>query len=166
MIIKSYPEPKKYITIIRINNLDDKIFEDIAFLYYDNSFINNDYNIYKNKSIFAIQKPFEENNSFIIGEIIDVNKIKFEHDLPLDDYSVGCPIILLNKNNNENNNEIKVIGIQKKVYHLKKLKKGIFIGEIFNYNNLQNNNYIIAEFDIKEKNINKEIRILDRKSVV
>ena len=62
----------------------------------------------------------------------------------------GCPIVLLNNNKNK----IKVIGIQKRG------SVSVFIGEINKYLNSKNQNFIIAELDIKDKDINKDIRII------
>ena len=56
---------------------------------------------------------------------------------------------------------IKVIGIHKKGDYLNKLNGGTFIGEIFNEELNKDNNYIISEIDIKDEDINKEIRIIN-----
>ena len=55
-----------------------------------------------------------------------------------------------------------MIGIHKGDDKNKKINFGSFIGEIFNENkNLIKNNYIIGEIYISEKDIGKNIRIID-----
>ena len=61
----------------------------------------------------------------------------------------------------QNVNSIQVIGIHKEANYDKKLNSGTFIGEIFNNKNNKNNNYIIAEIDIKDNDVNKDIRIIN-----
>ena len=65
---------------------------------------------------------------------------------------------------------IQVIGIHKEGDKKNKINGGTFIGELFNKDliedlNIQNNNnyinYIIAEINIKNKDINKNIRIIN-----
>ena len=60
-------------------------------------------------------------------------------------------------------NLIQVIGIHKETNYSKNLISGTFIGEIFNNENIKENinNYIINEIDIKDDNINKEIKIIN-----
>ena len=87
---------------------------------------------------------------------------EFEHNIPTDSGSSGCPIILLNNNINL----CQVIGIHKEADLRKNVNCGTFIGEIFNINAINNNNYndnyIIAEIDIKEDyQTNLDIRILN-----
>ena len=58
-----------------------------------------------------------------------------------------------------NHKVVQVIGIHKEAYKTENLNCSTFIGEIFNKEN--NNNYIIAEIDIKDVDINKNIRIIN-----
>ena len=149
-----YLEKPKDITIIEINN-KDKIYNNIEFLNYDNNYING-YIIYKNVDVFSIEHPYGDDAACASGKIININEFEFDHNISTDNGSSGCPIILLNNNINL----IQVIGIHKNSDDKKKLNGGTFIGEIFNEIK-NNNNYIIAKVDINDKDINKEIRIIN-----
>ena len=148
--VRYYPYPKD-ITIVEIK-ITDELYEDIRTLNYDSNCING-YDIYKNNEIFSIQNPLKENSSCEIGKIININNFEFKHNIPIDKESSGCPIILLNNKKN------LVIGIHKEGITTKNLNYGTFIGEIFKENNISN--YIIAEIEIKDDDINKEIRIIN-----
>ena len=168
--IQYFPEPKD-ITIIEMKNYDD-IYNDIEFLYYDTNYIQTGYNIYKEVDVFSIEHPLGDNAACASGKIKNIDGFEFAHNISTDNGSSGCPIILLNNNINL----IKVIGIHKEGDKLKNLNYGTFIGEIFNnkkytnklniknYINItknKNTNYIIAQIEIKEKDINKDIRIIN-----
>lgn len=59
---------------------------------------------------------------------------------------------------------MQVIGIHKEGDNFKNINIGTFIGEIFKeepINNLNNINYIVAEINIEEKDVNKDIRIIN-----
>ena len=160
--LKYYPYPKD-ITIIEIKN-NDEIYEYIKVLYYDTNYKIKGYEIYNNIDIFSIGHPLGNGPSCASGTITYINNFEFEHNIPTDDGSSGCPIILLNNNKNL----IQVIGIHKEAIISKKVNRGTFIGEIFNdiiikekdYND-NDTNYITSEIDIKDDDINKEIRIIN-----
>ena len=163
--IKYFPNPTD-ITIIEIKNTDE-IYKEIEFLEYalDNK---NGYKIYKDANIFSIEEPNTEKVSYSSGKIINIKGFEFEHNIESYKGSAGCPIILLDTNNDLP----QVIGINKEINISTKLPTGIFIDEIFNIenNNLNksfknkinnNNNYILAEIDIFFDDINKDIRIIN-----
>jgi len=165
-IIKYFKMPKD-ITIVEIKEYDD-IYKDIEFLVYDKNYIDNGYNIYKNVDIFSIEHPLGKDAVCASGTIIDINNYEFDHNISTDKGSSGSPIILLNNNMNI----IQVIGIHKNSDPKHKINGGTFIGEIFNEINDENNNknsikiekdenYIIGEIDISDKNINQDIRIIN-----
>ena len=142
---------------------EDSIYKDIEFLDYDLNYKRGYFN-YKNSVVFTIQHPKGESEECASGKIIDVNEFEFVHDIKIEKDSSGCPIILYTKQVNL----IQVIGIHKNSHHGKDLNCGIFIGEIFNNENSDikinlndNNNYIIAEIVITDKDINKEVRIIN-----
>jgi hypothetical protein len=161
--IKYFPKPKD-ITIIELKNYDD-IYNDIELLDYDTNYITKGYKIYKGSYIFTIEYPYGEDPSSASGKILNImDDYEFEHNIPTDSGSSGCPIILLNNNINL----CQVIGIHKEADLRKNVNCGTFIGEIFNVNvinnnnNLNNDNYIIAEIDInKDYQINQDTRILN-----
>ena len=135
------------------------------YIEYDSNYIKKGYNIYKNSDVFSVEYPYGESAVSGCGKIINIiNEYEFGHNIPTDNGSSGCPVILLNKNINL----CLVIGIHKEADFRKKLNCGTFIGEIFkdinnnnnlNNNNLNNNNnYIIAK--IKVDDINKNYQIL------
>ena len=163
--IKYYPDPID-ITLIEIYS-SDIIYKDIEFLDYDANFIKNGYEVYKNIDIFLIQ----ENATCSYGKIIKIiNKYEFEYNISNitnENCLSGCPILSFD------NNSIKVIGIKKGIKGIAQNKTnktnnyGIFIGEIITAqinninNNLNSNNYIIAEISISKNEINDDIRIIN-----
>ena len=159
--IKYFPKPKD-ITIIELKEYDD-IYNDIEILDYDINYIKNGYNIYKDSYIFTIEYPYGEVATSASGKILNIiNDYEFAHNIPTDSGSSGCPIILLNNNINL----CLVIGIHKCADLKNNVNCGTFIGEIINNsfilnNNLSNDNYIIAEINIKDDDVNKNIRILN-----
>ena len=171
--IKYFEKPKD-IKVIEIKDIDD-IYKDIEFLDYDRNYITKRYEIYKNLDIFSIQKPLEDDATCASGQIVDINGFEFDHTIPTERDSSGCPIIILNNNINL----IQVLGVQKNIDNKKGINVGIFIGEIINQliddpskkeiikNELKendkkiNNNYIIGEIYITKDDIDKDIRILN-----
>ena len=123
--IKYYPYPKD-ITMIEIKNYDS-IYNEIKFLKYDLSY-KTGYDIYKDAIIFSIHHANGESAQCAGGKIRNIDGFEFDHSIPTENGSSGCPIILLSKNINS----ILVIGIHKEANTLKKLNTGTFIGEIFN----------------------------------
>ena len=160
--IKYFKEPKD-ITVIEIKN-SDEIYKDIKFLDYDKNYING-YEIYNNADVFSIEHPQGKSAACASGKIIKIYDYEFDHNISTDNGSSGCPIMLLN----DNINLIQVIGIHKNSDKLEKINGGTFIGEIFKElnNDLENNkikdnyNYIISEIIIEDKDINKNIRIIN-----
>ena len=153
---KYIPKPKD-IAIIEIKK-SDEIYKDIEFLDYDYNYIKKGYAIYNNVDIFTVEHPYGDDASCASGKIIKINDNEFEHNIPTDNGSSGCPIILLNNNINL----IQAIGIHKEGDNIKKINGGTFIGGFLNEDsNEHKNNYIIAEIFIKEEDINKNIRIIN-----
>ena len=162
--IKYFPEPKD-ITMIEIK-LSDSIYEDIDFLDYDINDNKDGYDMYKNLDMFSIQYSYS-GTSFICGKIRNINNYEFEYSTSLDCGLSGYPICYFK------NNSIKVIGINKGKDSLNKYHYGVFLGEIFknnnetNLNNINRNinnnsdNYIIAEIEINEDDINEDKRIIN-----
>ena len=131
---KYFPKPKD-ITLIEIKSVDE-IYNYIKFLNYDKNYTNG-YNIYKDLDIFSIHCPYGESFTCGSGKITSINNYEFYHNIPTDNGSSGCPILLLNNNMDL----IKVIGIHKEANITKNVNCGTFIGEIFNdnlYNHPQN----------------------------
>ena len=159
--LTKYIKKPKDIAMIEIRE-SDNIYNHIEFLDYDINYINKGYSIYENVDIFSIEHPYGDDASCASGKIIKINDFEFEHDVPTDDGSSGCPIILLNNNINF----IQVIGIHKEGNYIKKLNYGTFLGEILNKElkkdkNENKNNYIVAEIYINDEDINKIKRILN-----
>ena len=154
--IKYFPKPID-ITIIEMKN-DDEIYNDIEFLYYDMNYING-YDIYKDVHIYSIGHPDGENASYERGQITNIKESEFNFNIPIDKCSMGCPIILLDNNINL----IQVVGIHKEVEtdFSMNLSCGTFIGEIFKNGDTNINNFIIAEIDIGDDDVDKNIRIIN-----
>ena len=152
-MIKFFPFPKD-ITIIEIKK-NDEIYNDISFLDYDTNDIRGYENMYQNVPIFTIQHPNGENAEYGCGSLVNIYSFEFDHDISTEKGASGSPIILYTKNINS----IQVIGIHKKANYTKNLNSGTFIGEIFSNEN--DNNYIIAEIEIKDEDVCKDIRIIN-----
>ena len=148
--INYFPRPKD-ITMIEINN-NDEIYNDILFLDYDLNYQKGYSIMYQNAPIFLIQYPYGENIKYACGKIVNINDFEFDHDISTESGASGSPIILYTKNVNS----IQVIGIHKEANYTKNLNTGTFIGEIFS-----EYHYIIAEINIKENDINKNIRLIN-----
>jgi len=157
-----YIEKPKDIAMIEIKE-SDEIYKDIIFLDSDYNCVKSRYIKYKGVDVFSIQHPYGKGAACASGTIKNIYEHEFDHNISTDNGSSGCPIILLNNNINL----IRVIGIHKDGIINKKINGGTFIGEIFNgdlnkeLNKKNNNNYIIAEIDIKGEDINKDIRIIN-----
>ena len=157
-----YLEQPKDIAMIGIKKIDE-IYNDIIFLIDDYNCVKEKYPLYKDVDVFSIEHPYGEDGSCTSGTIINVYEFEFAHNISTNKGSSGCPIILLNNNINL----IQVIGIHKEGDKKYNINGGTFIGEIFNKDlNKENssktiNNYIIAEINIKEEDINKKKRIID-----
>ena len=95
----------------------DNIYKDNEFIDYDINYINRGYKIYENVDIFSIEHPYGDNAACAGGKIVKINEYEFDHDIPTDYGSSGCPIILLNNNINS----IQVIGIHKEGDYIKKM---------------------------------------------
>ena len=161
--IKYFKYPKD-ITLVEIKK-SDEIYNDIIFLDYDRNYAGG-YYIYQNAAVFLIEHPNGEDAECGNGSIVNINGFEFDHDISTEKGASGSPVLLYNKDINS----IYVIGIHKEANYDKELNSGTFIGEIFNNenknrlnNNILNNhnNYIIAEIDIKDENVNKDIRIIN-----
>ena len=152
-------EYKRYIDML-INNIDEiiKKLEEIKenmILYYNTS-----NNIINNKNInYEILQNIKEfnnyNNKIIedIKEIISENNINNEFNKIMKIYEK-----INNKENNIiNNKENNIIYIKKN--NIINIKKNNIIN--IKENNIINNNIILAEIDIKENYINKDIRIIN-----
>ena len=175
-----YIEKPKDITAIEIKETDE-IYDDIEFLNYDMNYKHNGYSMYKGADILTVGHPNGDDAACASGTIIEIYDYEFDHNISTEDGSSGSPIILLNNNINL----IQVIGIHKNADNITKLNGGTFIGELFkeiNFNSEKNdktnesqiklkkekslnknneNNYIIAGIYINDKNINKDIRIIN-----
>ena len=153
--IKYLKEPKD-IFIIELKNING-IFKEVKFLSYDKNYEEDGYIIYKGAEVFTIEHPLGKNSSYSNGKINDITGYEFSHTVSTDQGSSGCPIMLLNNNINF----IKVIGIHKSGKKREKMNYGTFIGEIIKEIKNDANNYITAEINIEENDINKNIRIIN-----
>ena len=90
------------------------------------NYIKQGYLIYQDAEVFSIEHPCGEDAECASGKIIKIYDYEFDHNIPTDNGSSGCPILLLSKNINF----VKIIGIHKNSYHIKKINGGTFIGEI------------------------------------
>ena len=111
---------------------------------------------YKNKNIFILQYPKGNEISFSSGTILDIKDTKIIHNCSTNNGSSGSPII-------SRNSDYSVIGVhygsdKDKTFNLSTNIISI-INHIKNYTN-NKNNYIIAEIEIKEEDINKNIKII------
>ena len=121
-----YFEKAKELTGIQIKE-DDIIYKNIEFLCYDSNYKKGNL-LYKYKDVFTIQHPYRNDSSCFFGMILNINNKEFEHNIPTENDSLGCPIIL----SNNNIDFLQVIGIHKTSDDKNKINKGIFINEIIN----------------------------------
>jgi hypothetical protein len=80
------------------------------------NYIKQGYLIYQDAEVFSIEHPCGEDAECASGKIIKIYDYEFDHNIPTDNGSSGCPILLLSKNINF----VKIIGIHKNSYHIKK----------------------------------------------
>ena len=97
--VTKYMKRPKDIAMIEIKE-SDEIYKDIEFLDYDLNYTKNGYSIYKNVDVFSVDNPNGKDASFASGRIINIYEYEFDHNIPTDNGSSGCPIILLNNNIN------------------------------------------------------------------
>ena len=143
-----YFEAPLDIAIVEIKDTNE-IYKDIEFLDYDDNYIKNGYEIYKDIDLFWVY-PFAKNDLITIWKIKEINDCGFISNYITGVEIAGSPKVLLDNNKNK----IKVIGLEMK--H----SISVFIGEINKYLDSKNQNFIIAELYIKDEDINKEIRII------
>ena len=124
--IKYFKE--KDITLIEIKDTDE-ICNEIKFLFYDINYILG-YNIYKNGYVFTIGYPRGGEAAYSSGQIVNIHDYNFYHNICTEAGSGGSPIILLNNNENE----LRVIGIHIGFFKKNNLKIGTFIAEILDEN--------------------------------
>ena len=110
-------------TIIEIKD-SDNVSKEIKFLYYDQNYLYG-YQIYRDAYVFTLLNT-ENGLIGVTGQISNINKFEFEHNLQSKPGSGGSPIMLLN----QNIDEIPVIGIHVGRNKKKDIKYGSFIGEI------------------------------------
>ena len=149
-----YLKKPKDITMIEIKE-SDEIYKRVEFLNYDYNCNKYGYSIYKDAYVFSVGHPGGNDAASDSGMIKGINDYEFEHTVSTDSGSSGCPIILLTNNINL----IQVIGIHKEADLSNDVNIGTFLGEILNENLLKN--YIIAVLNIEEKDVNKDIRIIN-----
>ena len=110
---------------------------------------------YKNNEIFILQYPKGNKLSYSSGIILEIENNEIIHNSSTCEGSSGSPIILRNSNNS-------IIGLHYGSGENKKYNLSTNIISIINHiKNYANNNYIIAEIEIKEKNINEKIQIIN-----
>ena len=123
------------IIAIQITNEDKNIIDVVEFLNYDKN-ISDGYEEFKNKEVFAF--GYRKGMGLIDekGEIIEINKNEFKHNIQTDEGFPGSPIILFFNS--------KVIGVHKCRIKSKNVNKGTFIGVIIdalNDNKLNDSKY-------------------------
>ena len=180
---KIYTNNENRITIIELKenefNLDDYLKID-DLIYKENELKE----LYNDKHIYIIHYPKGIEVKYSVGEIKNIDNSKIEYCCAADEGSSGAPILNLNnykvigihigkiKNLNYNVGEIIKFPINDFYFNKgKNLESNIKINE-FEFNKNENNkintleekssnNYIIAEIEIKEEDINKDIRIIN-----
>ena len=85
------------------------------------------YDRYKNGYVFTIEKSKGKKGKCASGKIIKIDNHEFYHNIPINQCSIGSPIMLLNNNINK----IRVIGINIGLNDKERLGFSIFIAKIF-----------------------------------
>ena len=155
---KKYTNKNLDVTIIEIKK-EDNINN---FLLLDDRILNKDIknynNIYENESLYILNYINGKDMFVSYGILNNIEDNKIIHKCNTDSGSSGSPIILLNNN--------KVIGVH---YGGSKHNHNFNFGtllkipllEYINIYNKEELNYIIAEIDIKEEDVGKDIRIIN-----
>ena len=145
------------VTVIEIvdEDLIDNFFEVDEDKIYNNEFIN--------ESVFNLQFCQREKLKISLGKILKKlsKKSRFLYEAGTEYGSSGSPIIL--------NNEFKVIGIHKgalkKTINNNKINVGIYLEQIIKLipksSHLDNKNVIKCVYDIKKKDVDKDIKVFD-----
>ena len=120
----------------------------------DNKIIGKNIEIFKDKDIFILQNQKGNELSFSNGIILGIKENKMIHNCSTNNYSVGAPIISRYSNNS-------IIGLNIGLVDKLKINLSTYIISIIDNIKNYNKNYIIAEFDIKEEDVNKEIQIIN-----
>ena len=120
----------------------------------DNKIIGKSLEIFKDKDIFILQYQKGNELSFSNGIILEIKDNKMIHNCSTNNYSVGSPIISRYSNNS-------IIGLNIGLDDELKINLSTNIISIIDNIKNYNQNYIIAEFNIKEEDVNKEIQIIN-----
>ena len=120
-----------------------------------------DYNIigksieaFKDKDIIILQYSKGNELSISTGKIIGIKNDKMMHNCSINNSSSGSPIISRNLNNS-------IIGLHYGSDNILNINSSTSIISIIENIKSYNKNYIIAEIDIKEEDINKEMQIIN-----
>ena len=165
--VTNFKDKEVDVSLIRINDNDLLILDNVIFLNYDNNY-QNGYEIYKNKDIFSLGYPSIIKLAYGKGKIIEIrinpgkktqNSIKalyvkpsymeFEHSIETVGGCSGSPIVLLD------GPEIKIVGIHQSSEHFIEGKKhfGILIGSIIDKMIDETNgegNFILGEINVNK----------------
>ena len=153
---RTYTNEEHDITIIELkeNEFDNNDYLEIDDLIYEENELDN---IYKNKKIYIIHYPKGDEVRYSCDTITNIENNIIEHCCTTDKGSSGAPILNLDN--------YQVIGIHMGYYKYENENENINFGEIIKLViddfNKDKNNYIIAEIEIKEEEINKDIRIIN-----
>ena len=118
-------------------NIDQRIFE-------------NDTKLFKKEEIFILHYPLEGDLNFSIGKILSISNSNISHNCKIIGDSLGSPII--------SRYNSSLIGLY---FGEPNNNMGKEISCILNDIKSKIQNFIVAEFEINEENINKNIRIIN-----
>ena len=145
-----------------------ELFDDDEFKYFfkiDQDIIKNESTVFDHHDIFILQYPNGNELSVSLGKVLSINDKKLRHNCSTSFGSSGSPVISRSSNasiiglhygadiNSKFNLSTPIISILEDINDKIKGKKD-------NINN-NNVNYIIAEIEIKNENINQDIRIIN-----
>ena len=169
--VKNFEQEQIDVSLIKINDNDLLILDNVVFLNYDNNY-QKGYEKYKNKDIFSLGYPYgEEKNKKLAygkGKIVEIlepveepigksskalyskaSYIEFVHNIETVGGCSGSPIVLLD------GTEIKVVGIHKRFEISNEIKKhvgtfiGYIVGKMMNKKKLEGN-FILGEIDVNK----------------
>ena len=149
------------VSLIRINDNDLLILDNVIFLNYDNNY-QNGYEIYKNKDIFSLGYPSKIKLAYGKGKIIKIlepeqkSYMEFQHSIETMEGCSGSPIVILD------GTEIKIVGIHQGSKNCIKGKKhfGILIGSIMDKMIDETNgegNFILGEINVNKPGVDIQI---------
>ena len=123
------------------------------YYYIDQRVFQNNLDAFKDEDIYILHYPLGGELSFSPGKIVGIKYSNIFHNCSTKGGSSGSPII--------SRYNSSIIGLHHGTHRIYNFNLAKDISSILNDIKFQSKNYIIAEFEIKTENINKDIKIIN-----